>query len=228
MCFHRAVTSSWPEPGTDDGVSLDVGVTLRRGSACLRVVARFGPGFTAVLGPSGAGKSTLVAAIAGIVRPTAGRITLGDTCWFDAAGGIDLPAQERRAGVVFQGLALFPHLRVAANVGYGVSRDLPAVERDRRIRGALALTRATHLADRAPGTLSGGEAQRVALARALAPEPRVLLLDEPLAALDDALRGELLETLRACVTARPLPVLYVTHRADEAEALGARTLRLAG
>lgn len=209
-----------------EGAHLVVRVTVRRGGASIVLDGDFAPGFTAVVGPSGVGKSTLVAAIAGVIPAHEGRIALGDEVWFDAGRGLSVPAHLRRAGVVFQGLALLPHLSVAENVGYGVPASLGGEERARRVRRALAMTRAEHLAARRPRTLSGGEAQRVAIARALAIEPRVLLLDEPLTALDDALRADLLETLRGCVAERPLPALYVTHRVDEAEALGARVVSL--
>ena len=211
-----------------DGPTLDVRISLRRREIHLSIDESFGPGFSALVGPSGIGKSSLVAAIAGVLTPDAGRIALGAAVWFDRARGIDVPAHARRVGVVFQGLALFPHLTVAENVGYGVPRALPREVRARRVAEALATTRAEHLAARRTRTLSGGEAQRVAIARALATDASVLLLDEPLAALDEALRAELLAMLRARVASRPVPVVYVTHRLDEAEALGARVVRLAG
>jgi molybdate transport system ATP-binding protein len=167
----------------------------------------------ALAGPSGAGKTTVLRAIAGLLSPEDGRVECGGTLWFDSKRRIDLPPEHRSVGLVFQEYALFPHLTVEQNVAYGgPARARELVER--LGLGALAHAR--------PGSLSGGERQRVALARALAREPQVLLLDEPLAALDaqtrTTVRGELREHLRAL----RLPTVLVTHDYADAAALADR------
>lgn len=184
------------------------------------------PGISILFGPSGAGKSTLLAAIAGLVRPTAGRVALGEEVWFSAEAGIDRPAHCRSVGFVFQSLALFPHLTALDNVAYGIDARVGRTERQHRALAMLERMRVSHVAGRRPATLSGGEAQRVALARALARAPRVLLLDEPFTAMQRALRRELGDDLLACVAEAPLPVLLVTHDAEEARTLGERVLFL--
>ncbi|HEX2572480.1 MAG TPA: ATP-binding cassette domain-containing protein [Polyangia bacterium] len=184
------------------------------------------PGISILFGPSGAGKSTLLAALAGLVRPAAGRIALGDEVWFSAASGIDRPAHRRSVGFVFQSLALFPHLSALDNVTYGIDPRLGRAERRHRALAMLERMHVSHVASRRPTTLSGGEAQRVALARALARAPRVLLLDEPFTALQRELRRDLGADLLAYVRDAPLPVLLVTHDAEEARTLGQRILHL--
>jgi len=161
----------------------------------------------ALVGPSGAGKTSVLRAIAGLASPR-GRIVLDGEAWLDSALGVDRRPEERRVGLVFQDYALFPHLSVRANVAYGGPAG-----------GLLDRFRIAHLADARPGALSGGERQRVALARALARGPEVLLLDEPLAALDShtksQVRGELHQLLREL----DLPTLLVTHDYEDAAAL---------
>lgn len=167
----------------------------------------------ALLGPSGAGKTSLLRAVAGLERPREGRIAYEDEVWLDTARGTDVPAERRRVGYVPQDYALFPHLTVTRNVRFASGRDRP----DLLDRLGIA-----HLARAYPHELAGGERQRVALARALAREPRVLLLDEPFAALDaltrERVRDELAETLRAL----RLPTLLVTHALTDATVLGDR------
>jgi molybdate transport system ATP-binding protein len=167
----------------------------------------------ALVGPSGAGKTTVLRAIAGLVRPERGRIALDGRVLFDSAAGVDRPPEERRVGFVFQDYALFPHLTVEQNVAYG-SRA--------RARETLERFRIADLAAARPRELSGGERQRVALARALAREPDVLLLDEPLAALDPHTRGTVRSELREVLTQLELPVLLVTHDFQDAAALAGR------
>ena len=165
----------------------------------------------ALVGPSGAGKTSVLRVVAGLVRPPEGRVTLGGEAWLDTERGIFLPPERRRAGLVFQEYALFPHLTVRANVAYGA--------RGRPVDALLERFRIAHLAHAHPRDLSGGERQRVALARALARDPQVLLLDEPLSALDahtkTEVRGELAELLREL----ELPALLVTHDYEDAAAL---------
>jgi molybdate transport system ATP-binding protein len=172
----------------------------------------------ALAGPSGAGKSSVLRIIAGLLRPRAGRVACGERVWLDCAAGVDLPPEQRRCGYLFQDYALFPHLTAWQNVGYGLPR------RGRRER-ALELLERFGLADRAgarPRTLSGGERQRVALARALAPGPDVLLLDEPLSALDARTRAAAGRELAAVLHAAGVPALLVTHDFQEAALLGDR------
>ena len=171
----------------------------------------------AVLGPSGSGKSTILRVATGLLRPSRGRVLLDG---HDVTGE---PPHRRGIGLVFQDAALFPHRDVAGNVGFGPRvAGLPAAEREGRVREALALVGLAGAERRDVATLSGGEAQRVALARALAPRPGVLLLDEPLGALDGPLRERLQTDLRALFEALGLTVVHVTHDVGEAFALGDR------
>jgi molybdate transport system ATP-binding protein len=183
------------------------------------------PGFTILFGASGAGKTTLLDCIAGLTEPESGRIAIGEECLFDGAARIQLPVEKRRVGYVFQDLALFPHLTVEENVDYGLAH-LPRAERDRRIDAILNAFRIPHLRHRRPREISGGERQRVALARALVTDPVVLLLDEPLAALDAATKARIIDDLRAWNLARRIPILYVTHSREEVFALGENVLVL--
>ncbi len=192
----------------------------------LDIDLRFGPGITCVLGPSGAGKSTLMAAVAGLLVPDAGHISLGETLWFDSERGISMPIQQRRLGFLFQSLALFPHRTALGNVEYGMPRGLPRAERRVRAHGILAKLGVDHLAHRRPRTFSGGEAQRVALARALARQPQLLLLDEPFSALDPELRTQLGALVRALVEELQIPSIHITHNVGEARALASRVVRI--
>src|ERR1700719_652241 len=182
-------------------------------------------GFTMILGPSGSGKTTLLNCIAGLARPDAGRIALGARVLFDSDERIDVPVAERRLGYVFQNLALFPHLTIAQNVQYGIAK-LPAEERHARMIAMLESFRIARLVARKPGEISGGERQRVALARSLVTNPAVLMLDEPLTALDNATKSKILDDLRAWNASHNIPILYVTHSPEEAFALGERVVVL--
>jgi molybdate transport system ATP-binding protein len=181
----------------------------------------------ALFGPSGAGKSLTLQCLAGLVRPDAGRIVVDGRVFDDSVGGVHLAPQARRLGYVFQGYALFPHLTVAENVGFGL-RDRPARERARRTAAVLERLELTALADRRPRDLSGGQQQRVALGRALAPDPEVLLLDEPLSALDAPLRRQLREELGAFLREWGRTVVLVTHDLAEAYELGDRLVLYEG
>jgi molybdate transport system ATP-binding protein len=174
-----------------------------------------------LFGPSGAGKSLTLQCLAGLVRPDAGRVAVDGRLLFDAAAGVDLPPQRRQVGYVFQGYALFPHLSVAANVGFGL-RDRPRALRRRRVEEVLARLGLAALAGRYPRELSGGERQRVALGRALAPDPALVLLDEPLSALDLPLRQALREELRGVLREWGTTAVVVTHDFPEAYRLGDR------
>ena len=192
--------------------------------AALDLPAAGGP-VTVLFGPSGAGKSTVLRCLAGLERPDAGFIRFDGERWFEA-GTRPVPPQRRGVGLLFQDYALFPHLTAGANVGYGLS-GLPAGARAARVREVAALLRVEELLARRPGALSGGERQRVALARALAPRPRLLLLDEPLSALDAPTRDELRGELRSLLRRAAVPALVVTHDRVEALALGDRVAVLA-
>jgi molybdate transport system ATP-binding protein len=189
-------------------------------SCSLEVSLDFGPGLSVLFGPSGSGKTTILSALAGLLRPDSGRVALGEHVLFDAAAGVDLPPNERRIALVFQSLALFPHLDALANVAYGVPRELSKVERSWRAASWLSRMRVEHLSRRYPNSFSGGEAQRVALARALASEPRALLLDEPFSSLDQALASELSVEIAEYVSTLSLPVVLVTHDRAVARELG--------
>jgi molybdate transport system ATP-binding protein len=183
-------------------------------------------GVTILFGPSGAGKSTLLAAIAGLLRPSAGRIALGDNVWFDAASGRMCPVEKRGIAFVFQSLALFPHMTALGNVEYGLPRSMARVERRARAQQMLERMKVPHLLARRPSTFSGGEAQRVALARALAPQPRLVLLDEPFSALDRALRRDFVDDVRGYIDEARIPLIHVTHQRSEALALADRVVLL--
>jgi len=181
------------------------------------------PGVTVLFGASGSGKTLTLKSIAGLERPDEGLIEVGGRPLFDSARRIDLPARARRVGYVFQHLALFPHLTARENVEFPVA-GLPARERRERARALLEQFGVGHTAERLPRAVSGGEAQRVALARALAAGPRLLLLDEPMSALDEPVKLGIIEDLKRLNREWRLPVLYVTHSREEAVALGERAL----
>ncbi|MBK9373251.1 MAG: ABC transporter ATP-binding protein [Holophagales bacterium] len=176
---------------------------------------------TVLFGPSGSGKTTVLRALAGLDRPDEGTIVQGDETWLDTARGVFVPARRRRVGLLFQDYALFPHLTARQNVAFGLHRTGSA-ERARRTAEVLALLKLDGLGDRRPAELSGGQRQRVALARAIAPSPRLLLLDEPLSALDAPTREELRGDLRALLLRLGVPAIVVTHDRIEALALGDR------
>jgi molybdate transport system ATP-binding protein len=182
-------------------------------SFALELTLEAGRETVALVGPSGAGKTSVLRAVAGLLRPRAGTIALGETLWFDARRGIHVPPEERRVGLVFQDYALFPHLSVARNVGFGTRRPVGEL---------LERFEIAELADARPVELSGGERQRVALARALAHDPQVLLLDEPLAALDAQTRASVRGELRRLLHELELPTLLVTHDFEDAAALAKR------
>ena len=177
------------------------------------------PGVTALFGPSGCGKSTVLAAVSGLLRPREGCVALdGGPPLLDTARGVCVPPERRRCGVVFQDARLFPHLSVEANLRYGLRRA-PRGAHGPSFEDVVSLLGMEHLLRRRPLGLSGGEKQRVALGRALLSRPRLLLMDEPLAALDAARRAEVLPFLARLRDAAGLPILYVTHALDEVDAL---------
>ncbi|HXD97626.1 MAG TPA: ABC transporter ATP-binding protein [Candidatus Acidoferrum sp.] len=178
-------------------------------------------GVAALFGPSGAGKTLTLQCMAGLLRPDAGRIVVDGRVLFDAAARVDVPPQGRRVGYVFQGYALFPHLTVADNVGFGL-RGRPAAERARRVTEVIGRLGLRGFERRYPGELSGGQRQRVALGRALAIDPALLLLDEPLSALDAPLRRTLRDELRGVLSEWGTAAVVVTHDFPEAYRLGDR------
>jgi len=178
-----------------------------------------------VLGPSGAGKSTLLRLLAGLEIPEAGRIVIGGRKVF--GDGVFVPPEARGVGMVFQDYALFPHLTVARNIAFGLHR-LPRAKRAERVREMLELVRLESLADRYPHELSGGQQQRVALARALAPEPELLLMDEPFSNLDAGLRVAIREELRGILKRTGTTCLLVTHDRQDVAAICERTIRIGG
>src|SRR5579863_1183194 len=184
----------------------------------LDVEFQVAPGFNILFGASGAGKTTLLDCVAGLITPDVGRIAIGERVLFDASRGINLPVAKRGVGYVFQSLALFPHLTVAQNVQYGLAR-LPKSERLAKTSAILEAFRIAHLAERSARKISGGESQRVALARTLVTDPAVLLLDEPLAALDAPTKARIIGDLRQWNHAHSIPILYVTHSREEVFAL---------
>jgi molybdate transport system ATP-binding protein len=172
------------------------------------------PGVTVLFGRSGSGKTSVVNAVAGLLRPDAGRIAFGETVLFDRAQGIDVPVHRRRMGYVFQDSRLFPHLSVARNLTYG-ARLAPAPARGPELDEVVALLGIEALLQRQPHALSGGERQRVAIGRALLSRPRMLLMDEPLASLDAARKEEILPFLERLRDHLDLPILYVSHSVPE-------------
>ena len=174
-----------------------------------------------LFGPSGSGKSTVLRCLAGLDRPTAGTVTAGRATWVDVASGRFLRPQDRRVGYVPQGAALFPHLTVEGNLLFGMG-EKSSTQRRGRLASVIALVGLGGLAHRRAGTLSGGERQRVALGRALARDPLVLLLDEPLAALDTPTRESLRSELRELLRRSGVPAIVVTHDRTEALVLGDR------
>src|SRR5580693_2202919 len=182
-------------------------------------------GITIIFGQSGAGKTTLLDCIAGLTTPGSAKITIGNRILCDLARGTNVPVQHRKIGYVFQDLALFPHLTVGKNIEYG----LPGINKSERQNKAGAILesfRIAHLRDRKPAEISGGERQRVALARALVTDPCVLLLDEPLAALDASTKSKIIDDLRTWNAAHAIPILYITHNRGEVFALGDRVIVL--
>jgi molybdate transport system ATP-binding protein len=203
-----------------DGTCLEVDIRVTAGSFRLNAAFRVGAGVTVLFGPSGSGKSTTLAAISGLIRPDEGRVALGNDVWFDSKTGIEEAVHRRGVSLVFQTLALFPHLTALGNVEYGIERAVPRAERRRRAIEMLERMKVPHLAQRRPATFSGGEGQRVALARAFVRSPKLVLLDEAFSAMDRELRYELGADVRALVTELEIPAIVVTHHRKEARTIG--------
>lgn len=182
-------------------------------------------GFTVLFGHSGAGKTSVLDCIAGIKTPHEGKISVSGTVLFDSRARLNLSPQNRKLAYVFQDLALFPHMSVLQNLSFGLA-DLSDFDAGARCRDVLFRFGIKDLSARKPRDLSGGERQRVALARSLVTDPQVLLLDEPLAALDRPTRMKIVDDLRAWNDEHRVPILYVTHSVREALALGERVLMM--
>ncbi len=199
-----------PLPATT--LEVDIYKSLTTFPLAVRFVA--GPEALGILGASGSGKSMTLRCIAGVETPERGRIVLNGRVLFDRDRGINLPSQQRRVGLLFQTYALFPHLTIAENIGFGV-QHLPKLERQQRVSGWLSAMHLQGLGHRYPQQVSGGQQQRVALARALAPNPEVLLLDEPLSALDTYLRSQVEQQLIKTLATYAGMALFVTHNLEE-------------
>ena len=204
-----------------------VAVEVRAGSFDLSATIEGDGSPVLLIGPNASGKTTLLRVIAGAYQPASGRIRVGDRVLYDSGRGICLAPEKRRVGYVPQGYGLFPHLSVVENVAFGLAAIRPKPARADRLATAartLARIECGHLSRRLPPTLSGGEKQRVALARALLPEPDLLLLDEPLAAMDTAARRRFRGYLARYLAERDTPAIVVTHDVRDVHALGQPTV----
>lgn len=206
-------------------MSLSVSLTHRLGDFTLDVAFEAPKGLTVLYGPSGSGKTTLINAVAGLLRPDHAAIYAGEEALCDTARGIDLPPHRRRIGYIFQDARLFPHLSVKHNLRYGrwfAPKSQPAAQMD-NIVDMLGIG---HLLERRPASLSGGERQRVAIGRALLAAPRMILADEPLAALDEARKQEILPYFERLRDELSIPILYVSHAPSEVARLATTVVAL--
>lgn len=206
-------------------MSIEVDVGRRLGAFTLRARFRSEGHLTALFGRSGAGKTTLVNIVAGLLRPDEGRVVVNGQVLVDTGRGVYLPAHRRRIGYVFQESRLFPHLTVRHNLLYGRWLS-PRAERRERLAHVVELLGIGELLDRRPGRLSGGETQRVAIGRALLANPRLLLMDEPLAALDEARKMEILPYIERLRDEIRIPIVYVSHSVPEVARLASTVVLL--
>lgn len=207
-------------------MSFDIAVARKLGPNRHDRKIDVGAGLTALFGPSGSGKSTILNMVAGLLRPDQGHIRVNGTTLFDSATGIDLPPNKRQLGYIFQDGRLFPHRRVRANLLYGYRLAIPA-DRWLRLDEAVSFLGIGDLLERWPATLSGGESQRVAIGRALLAGSRALLMDEPLASLDEPRRDEIMAVIEKIRDELEIPILYVTHDRREVDRLATRTISFA-
>ena len=203
-------------------MSFDVDVDLRRGDFPISVAFRAEAGLTALFGPSGAGKTSVLNMIAGVLKPTRGHIAVDGNVLFDSAQRIDLKPEARHVGYIFQDARLFPHMSVEGNLLYG--HALNAEGRYATPDQIIDLLGIRALLARRPASLSGGEQQRVAIGRAILASPRLLLMDEPLASLDDARKQEILPYIERLRDELRIPILYVTHARAEVDRLAAAVI----
>jgi molybdate transport system ATP-binding protein len=204
-------------------MSFDVNVELRRGDFALKIAFQAATGLTALFGPSGAGKTSVLNMIAGVLKPARGRIVVGGQVLFDSADHINMKPEYRKVGYIFQDARLFPHLSVRGNLlyGYKLTGEAGRYAAPDHIIDVLGIAA---LMDRQPVSLSGGEQQRVAIGRAILTSPRLLLMDEPLASLDDARKQEILPYIERLRDELKIPILYVTHTRAEVERLAAAVI----
>lgn len=207
-------------------MTLAVDLRHRLGAFTLEAAFETGGGLTALFGHSGSGKTTLVNLIGGLQRPTEGRIAVDGRVLVDAARRVFVPPHRRRIGYVFQDARLFPHLTVRQNLAYG-RFFAPRAERWADVPRIVGMLGVGHLLDRRPGGLSGGETQRVAIGRALAASPRLMLMDEPLASLDDARKAEILPYIERLRDEAGIPIVYVSHSVAEVARLATEVVVLA-
>lgn len=193
---------------------IEVQARLKRGNFELDAALHLNQRVTAIFGPSGSGKSTLLGIIAGIVKPDSGRIVVDGDCLFDSDKRINKPVHERRIGLVFQDGRLFPHLNVMQNLSYAL-HFIPKEQQQFKLEHIAHLLEITALLKQRPHQLSGGEKQRVALGRALLSSPRLLMLDEPLASLDDRLKSQILPFLKLVADEIQIPMIYISHSRKE-------------
>jgi len=205
---------------------LELDIYFKRDDFCLQINTIMDAPITGVLGASGSGKSTMLAIIAGLLKPQQGHILLDGVSLLNTADKVFVPPHERRTGLVFQDGQLLPHLSVRNNLLYGY-RNIPPQERRFNIETVVGLLELEPLLERKPGSLSGGEKQRVALGRAVLYSPRLLLLDEPLSALDERLKNQILPFFLRIKSEFKIPMVYVTHSPREIEFLTDRWLSLA-
>lgn len=206
---------------------MDVSIRKVFPGITVEVAFSFENGILVLFGPSGSGKTTILNSICGLQKPDVGRISLGERLFFSSEQSINIPVRKRKIGYVFQEYALFPHMTVMKNVLYGVPGGCKKGKRCRMgVRDVLEMLKIDHLKDRYSANLSGGEKQRVALARALMVEPDLLLLDEPLSALDFATRSELRLELKQLQRTWGIPFVLVTHSREEMKSLADEVLFL--
>ena len=206
-------------------MSFEVEVQIARGNRRIAVSFAGQSRLVALFGPSGVGKTSVLDAVAGLLRPDAGRISVGSRVLFDSANGVNLPPEGRECGYVFQDARLFPHMNVRDNLLYGWRLARPE-HRWMSLDEACAFLGIGHLLERRPRTLSGGEAQRVAIGRALLSGPRFLAMDEPLASLDAARREEIMGVIERIRDELELPILYVSHDAAEVARLAGEVVAI--
>jgi molybdate transport system ATP-binding protein len=195
---------------------IEVKASLKRNHFDLDVDLRLGERVTALFGPSGAGKSTILSIIAGIVAPTHGRVVIEGECLFDSKQNINIPIYKRRIGLVFQDGKLFPHLTVEENLSYALNLTFTDSRQFTYLQ-ILELLELGRLLKQKPHQLSGGEKQRVAIGRALLSSPRLLMLDEPLASLDERLKKQILPFLKLVAEEISIPMIFISHSIEEVQ-----------